>query len=113
MLRKSQRADRGELTGPSVVQTKRARLFGGAPNALIGIPYYLAVAAVAWSSRTPALLYATEAVAIFAAAISASLAYSLLFVTRMSCLYCWSAHVANWALALCLAGLIEQTAAVR
>jgi uncharacterized membrane protein len=35
-----------------------------------------------------------------AAAFSAYLAYSLLFVTRMPCVYCWTGHVVNWSLVL-------------
>jgi hypothetical protein len=34
------------------------------------------------------------------------LAYSLLFVTRMPCVYCWTSHVVNWALAVALTVLV-------
>ena len=44
MLAKTRRAERGELAEASVVQTPRARLYGGASNALLGAVYYPAVA---------------------------------------------------------------------
>lgn len=98
MLRKGIRAGRGELSEPSVVQTPRAKLFGGVPNALIGIIYYPALAAVSWSTLPGALRYAALAAAALAAGTSLYLAYSLLFVTKRSCSYCWTAHLSNWAL---------------
>ena len=47
MLNKSRRAARGELTGPSVVKTPRAHLFG-VPNSLLGALYYTALAVAVW-----------------------------------------------------------------
>ena len=70
MARKAARDARGELTEPSVVQRPAARAIGGMTAGLL------------------------------AAAMSLYLAYSLLFVTRMPCPYCWTSHVANWALAV-------------
>ncbi|MGZ3520142.1 MAG: vitamin K epoxide reductase family protein [Vulcanimicrobiaceae bacterium] len=101
MLRKSMRAERGELAEPSVVQTERARLFGGQPNAVYGAVYYLLVIAGVWLLHGRAMLF-LETIALLAAGTSAYLAYSLLFVTRMSCPYCWTAHAINWTLALLL-----------
>ena len=101
MLRKSLRAGRGELIEPSVVQTGRARLFGGQPNALYGTIYYPLVIAGVWLLHGRAVLF-LEAIALLAAGTSFYLAYSLLFVTRMRCQYCWTAHIMNWALALLL-----------
>lgn len=98
MLRKSLRAERGLLAEPSVVQTPRARLFAGIPNAAIGIFYYPLLAAGVWYGATALPLLAIVACA--AAATSAFLAYSLLFVTRMSCTYCWTSHAVNWILAV-------------
>ena len=106
MLRKGTRAQRGELAEPSVVQTPRARLFGGVPNALIGIVYYPALAAVTWSALPAAVRFAAIAAAAFAAATSLFLAYSLLFVTKRSCSYCWTAHLTNWTLLAAYAYLI-------
>ncbi|HET6895412.1 MAG TPA: vitamin K epoxide reductase family protein [Candidatus Baltobacteraceae bacterium] len=98
MLRKSVRAARGELAEPSVVQTPRARLFFGTPNALFGMVYYCGLTAVSWSTRASVPLALALAAAALAALTSAYLAYSLLFVTKRSCPYCWSAHIVNWSL---------------
>lgn len=98
MLRKSVRAAQGTLPEPSVVQTQRATLFFGTPNSLFGVLYYAALAAVSWSTRASVPLGAALAAAAVAAATSMYLGYSLLFVTKRSCPYCWTAHAVNWAL---------------
>jgi uncharacterized membrane protein len=98
MLSKSIRASRGQLCEPSVVQTERATLFFGVPNALIGTLYYCALAAVSWGARSVIILTAALAASALAACTSLFLAYSLLFVTKRSCPYCWTAHAVNWAL---------------
>jgi uncharacterized membrane protein len=100
MLAKTRRAERGDLAGPSVVKTPRARLFGGVSNALVGCAYYPLVAVAVWFVRSPAADAALLAAVAFAAVTSAFLAYSLLFVTRRACPYCWTAHAVNWALLL-------------
>ncbi len=103
MLRKTQRAERGELLEASVVQTPRARLYGGVSNALLGCIYYAALAPAVWFARGPAAA-AMLAIVAFAAITSLALAYSLLFVTRRACPYCWLGHAANWTLfAVCVA----------
>jgi uncharacterized membrane protein len=99
MLAKTRRAERGELMEESVVQTPRARLYGGVPNALLGTFYYPAVAVAVWLVRTPWTAAALGAIIAFAALTSAALAYSLIFVTRRPCAYCWTSHAVNWALA--------------
>jgi len=81
-----------------VVQTPRARAVAGIPNAAFGLAYYAALAAAipllgVSEVRTAALL-----ASVGAAAFSAYLAYSLLFVTRMPCVYCWTSHFVNWIL---------------
>ncbi|MBV8067209.1 MAG: hypothetical protein JO113_04465 [Candidatus Eremiobacteraeota bacterium] len=95
MLNKSRRAARGELRGPSVVKTPRAHLFG-VPNALVGVLYYPAVAVAVWVARGGIAQIALLAAMLAAAATSAYLAYSLLYVTRRECPYCWTSHVVNW-----------------
>lgn len=98
MLRKSIRAGRGMLRERSVVQAPRARLFGGLPNAALGAAYYPLLALGVWfAPPQAAALLALAAAA--AAMTSVYLAYSLLFVTRMPCAYCWTSHVVNWLLA--------------
>jgi uncharacterized membrane protein len=99
MLAKTRRAERGELMEESVVQTPRARLYGGVPNALLGTFYYPAVAVAVWLVRTPWTAAALGDIIAFAALTSAALAYSLIFVTRRPCAYCWTSHAVNWALA--------------
>jgi uncharacterized membrane protein len=101
MLNKSRRAARGELKGPSVVKTPRAHLFG-VPNSLLGALFYPALAVAVWlvQSRTAAIVLL--ATAVLASATSVVLGYSLLFVTRRQCPYCWTTHAVNWCLlALC------------
>lgn len=98
MLRKSVRAAQGALTEASVVQTERATLYFGMPNSLIGLVYYAGLAAVSWFAHGTVLLALALAASLFAAGTSVYLAYSLLFVTKRSCPYCWTAHAVNWAL---------------
>lgn len=102
MQGKTLRAARGELTEPSVVGTPRARLIGGTPNSAIGIAYYVLMAVASFFFFIPAVRYAALCVACVAAAMSAYLAYSLLFVTRMPCLNCWTGHVINLLLLVLL-----------
>ena len=100
MLAKTRRAERGELEAPSVVQSPRARLVGGLPNALLGVLYYLALAPAIWFAPGSKLLAGAVLAAVALAAVtSIVLAWSLLFVTRRSCGYCWTGHVVNWSLA--------------
>ncbi len=108
MLAKTRRAQAGRLTEPSVVQTPRARLYGGVSNALVGAIYYPAVGLAIWLVRTPAAEVALLAAVALAALTSAYLAYSLLFVTRRPCPVCWTAHAINWALALLCLRLLSD-----
>lgn len=98
MLRKTWRAEGGRLTEPSVVQSPRARLYGGISNALVGTFYYPALAVASWLPLPRPLSFLVLAAAIVAAGTSVYLAYSLLFVTRRSCPYCWTSHAMNWML---------------
>ncbi|MBV8637493.1 MAG: vitamin K epoxide reductase family protein [Candidatus Eremiobacteraeota bacterium] len=100
MLAKTRRAERGELTQPSVVQTPRARLLAGIPNAAFGMVYYVVLGVAVWFARVPWELAVLAIAALAAAAMSAILAYSLLFVTRMPCPYCWTSHAVNGVLAI-------------
>lgn len=100
MLAKGRRAERGLLAEPSVVQTARARLYGGVPNAALGAAYYLALAAAVWLVRSPAGAAVVLAAVAFAAITSVVLAYSLLFITKRPCPFCWTSHAINWLLAV-------------
>jgi uncharacterized membrane protein len=53
-----------------------------------------------WFALSPLLAIALLALASGAAVTSLVLAYSLLFITRRSCPYCWTSHVVNWTLLL-------------
>lgn len=98
MLRKSVLASQGRLMEESVVQSNRAAVFFGAPNALVGMLYYAGLATVTWLTTAVLPMALASVAAAAAAATSLYLAYSLTFVTKRSCLYCWTAHVVNWAL---------------
>jgi uncharacterized membrane protein len=98
MARKAARGARGQLAEPSVVQRPAARVFG-IPNAGIGLVYYAALASSTPFMGNHAVWLAAATASALAAAMSLYLAYSLLFVTKMPCPYCWTSHVANWALA--------------
>ena len=107
MLRKSNRAGRGLLLEPSVVQTPRARLLGRAPNAAFGVAYYPLLAIAVWLARAPWQIAALLAVALVAGAVSVVLAYSLLRITKMPCAFCWTSHGINWALIVALLLLLH------
>ena len=106
MWRKSIRAKHGEVKGPSVVKSPRSRLFAGLPNAMFGTLYYVGVLAVTWLAHSRIFFILAELAALFAAATSVYLAYSLLYVTKKWCPYCWTAHAVNWSLAFVLAWLV-------
>lgn len=96
MFRKTRLAAMGALRESSVVQQPAARLFLGIPNALFGAVYYTMVLVFIWAvPRGCVLLLAASGLA---AAVSLYLAYSLLFVTRMPCKFCWTSHAINWLL---------------
>lgn len=108
MLNKSRRASRGEIEGPSVVKTPRAHLFG-VPNSLVGTLYYPAVGIAVWFVRGAAGELVLLAAMAAAAATSLYLAYSLLFITRRECPFCWTSHAVNWALLLLACWLFLPT----
>jgi len=102
MARKAARDARGELTEASVVQRPAARVLGGVPNAWLGLAYYALLAAALPFLGNHSVWVVALAAAALAAAMSLYLGYSLLFVTRMPCPYCWTSHAVNWLLALLL-----------
>ena len=107
MLSKSRRAQRGELLEPSVVTSPRARLFG-VQNAVLGVISYPGVALAIWLIQGTLAKAALLAVMLFAALTSVVLAYSLLFVTRRECAYCWTGHAVNWSLLFLFCWLFRQ-----
>lgn len=107
MLRKLQRAERGELSEPSIVQNPRAKLYGGVPNTVFGIGFYGALALVCWLTLPPWAAVVTLVAVALAAGTSLFLSYTLLFVTRTTCPYCWTAHAVNWSLLLLVPWLFK------
>jgi uncharacterized membrane protein len=99
MLRKYIRAQRGQLDEPSVVSSPRAKI-ARVPNAMIGLVYYAFMLLLTpfLSHNDPVVVDAALIAALAATVSSLYLAYSLLFVTRMPCRYCWTGHVINWSL---------------
>lgn len=102
MQRKAMLARRGGFDEPSVVQTPRARVIGSTPNSAFGIAYYALLAIATFFFSMPSVETIALIAAMLAAAMSVYLAYSLLFVTKMPCAYCWTGHVVNWALLVVL-----------
>ena len=78
-------------------------LFGGLSNALLGACYYPALAIVTWLSLGRAFALFVFAIVLVAAAVSVVLGYSLLFVTRRPCAYCWPSHAINALLVILFA----------
>jgi uncharacterized membrane protein len=97
MLNKSRRAALGEVKGPSVVKTPRAHLFG-VPNSLVGTLYYPGVGIAVWFVRGSAAQAILLLAMLGAAVTSVYLAYSLVYITRRTCPYCWTSHAVNWSL---------------
>ncbi len=97
MLRKQVRGDRGEIKEPSVVFTPRAKAMG-LPNSLFGLLFYFALLLTTPFLSDPFVWMVATAASTLAAMFSVYLAYSLLFVTRMPCAYCWTGHIINWLL---------------
>jgi uncharacterized membrane protein len=100
MAGKARRASRGELAEPSVVHTSRARVVAGVSNAILGLAYYAALALAVPFFSTSWIWGTALAGAAAAAAFSGYLAYSLLFVTKMPCVNCWTGHAVNWSLVM-------------
>lgn len=113
MLRKTRMAERGGIDGPSVVKEAHARLFFGIPNALFGSAYFLLLAVAVWIlpglyshgafGLAGVLRWVTTIAVAAACATSLFLAYSLLFITKRECPYCWTGHVVNWLLTFAVA----------
>jgi uncharacterized membrane protein len=98
MYRKALRARRGELDEPSVVESKAGNLFFGQPNAILGLAYYTTLLAAIPLLSSREVRLARRVAAGLAASSSAYLGYSLLFVTKMPCVYCWTSHALNFAI---------------
>ncbi len=67
---------------------------------MVGTIYYPAVAVAVWLVRGAAAELVFLAAMLLAAASSLYLGYSLIFVTRRACPFCWTSHAINWCLLL-------------
>jgi len=92
----------GEDTCRKVVDTPRARVFG-VPNSLLGMIYYVALMALAVAGTAPPWLdLAYRLVAWGTVALGVFLTYSLLFITRVPCVLCFTSHALNLVIAIIL-----------
>jgi uncharacterized membrane protein len=90
----------GETTCARVIDSPRARVFG-LPNSLLGVFYYLAVIGIVVWGQAPAVVeIGLKTVAWGTVGLGLFLAYSLLFMTRIPCALCFTAHAINLGLAL-------------
>src|SRR5579872_1604032 len=95
MYRKQRLIERGELLEDSIVSTPRAKALAGVSNALFGFLYFAGVlAALPWLQLRFVSLVVLAA-SLLAFGFSVYLAYSLLFVTKRPCAYCWTGHSIN------------------
>jgi uncharacterized membrane protein len=96
---------RGELRDRSVVQSPRARLFGGIDNAMVGLAYYPAIAIASFFFTVPPVRFSALVASSAAMAVSVYLLYSLFFITKMRCTNCVLANAANILIWCLLGGL--------
>lgn len=86
----------GEATCASIVFTPEARVFG-VPNSLLGQLYYVSLlaGAPAGALETPGLRFAWLAASLVTVGLGAYLTWSLVFVTRVACVLCFTSHAIN------------------
>ena len=87
----------GEHTCATIVFTPQARVFG-VPNSLLGQLYYatLAIVAVAGGLDEPSIGLVLLGFSGVTVLLGAYLTYSLLFVTRVNCVLCFTSHAINF-----------------
>ena len=86
----------GEATCASIVFTPEARVFG-VPNSLLGQAYYASLLAgvPAGALDEPWLRTAWLAASLVTVGMGLYLTWSLLFVTRVACVLCFTSHAIN------------------
>ena len=82
-----------------VIDTPYARVFK-IPNFELGIVYYAAIFAISFLTLSKSQGYAVIAVAWFTVAVSAYLAYALLFKLKTNCNLCFAAQLINLLIAI-------------
>ena len=86
----------GEQTCASIVFTPRARVFG-LPNSVLGQAFYLALLAgtpLGLLDR-PELFVLYLGASLLTVGLAVFLSYSLLFITRVPCVLCFTSHGIN------------------
>ena len=99
----------GEKTCASIVFTPRARVFG-LPNSVLGQAFYLALLAglpLGLLDR-PALAALYLGASLLTVGLAVYLSYSLLFITRVPCVLCFTSHAVNTVIFLLL--ILRQSA---
>ena len=93
----------GEKTCATIVFTPRARVFG-MPNSVLGQVFYvLLLAGVAGGFLySPPAYYAYLMASLVTVGLGIFLTYSLLFVTRVLCILCFTTHGINFIIFLIL-----------
>lgn len=93
----------GERTCASIVFTPRARVFG-LPNSVLGQLFYLALLAGAPLGLLgqPALFLLYLGGSLLTVVLAVYLTYSLLFITRVPCVLCFTSHGINTVICLLL-----------
>jgi uncharacterized membrane protein len=86
----------GEASCATIVFTPRARVFG-VPNSVLGLLFYVVLAVAALTGALDAALprQLLLAASLGTVALGIYLTYSLLFVTRVNCVLCFTSHAIN------------------
>jgi uncharacterized membrane protein len=89
----------GEQTCATIVFTPRARVFG-VPNSVLGQLFYvtLAIVAITGGLDAPLVRLAVLGASGVTVVLGLYLTYSLLFVTRVNCVLCFTSHALNLVL---------------
>ena len=89
----------GEQTCATIVFTPRARVFGP-PNSVLGLVFYatLAIVAVRGDLDEPLVRLVSLGFSSVTVLLGLYLTYSLLFVTRVNCVLCFTSHAINLVL---------------
>ena len=89
----------GEKTCATIVFTPRARVFG-VPNSVLGLLFYttLAVVAISGGLDDRGVLLVCLGASGLTVLVGIYLTYTLLFVTRVNCVLCFTSHAINLVL---------------
>ena len=93
----------GEQTCSRVIHSPRARVFG-LPNSLLGQLFYLAILAAVFADLLfpKPYIWLFLSASFFTVALGIFLSYSLLYLTRIRCVLCFTSHAINGIIFLIL-----------